>query len=46
MVTLTNEMKHCGEEMSEVEIMEKVLHTLTSQFDHKVVTIEKTMDLT
>lgn len=46
LVTLTNQMKRSQEEMSEAAVMEKVLCTLTSQFDHIVVTIEETNDPT
>jgi len=45
LVTLTNQMKNCGEEMRLVVIMKKVLSTLTSQFDLIVVTIEETKEL-
>ncbi|GAU44957.1 hypothetical protein TSUD_100290 [Trifolium subterraneum] len=43
--TLTNQMKNCGSTLSEEEMVEKVLGTLTHKFDHIVVTIEQTKDL-
>ncbi|GAU37412.1 hypothetical protein TSUD_361170 [Trifolium subterraneum] len=45
METLTNQMKNCGSTLSEEEMVEKVLRTLTHKFDHIVVTIEQTRDL-
>ncbi|GAU29140.1 hypothetical protein TSUD_59070 [Trifolium subterraneum] len=43
--TLTNQMKNCGSTLNEEEMVEKVLRTLTHKFDHIVVTIEQTKDL-
>ncbi|GAU10169.1 hypothetical protein TSUD_421370, partial [Trifolium subterraneum] len=43
--TLTNQMKNCRSTLSEEEMVEKVLRTLTHKFDHIVVTIEQTRDL-
>ncbi|GAU43786.1 hypothetical protein TSUD_378110 [Trifolium subterraneum] len=43
--TLTNQMKNCGSTLSEEKMVEKVLRTLTHKFDHIVVTIEQTKDL-
>lgn len=43
--TLTNQMKGCGEAMSNQVIIEKVLRTLTPKYDVIVVTIEETRDL-
>ena len=45
LVTLTNQMKNCGGNLGEQETVEKVLRTLTSKFEHIVVTIEETKDL-
>ncbi|WJX12170.1 hypothetical protein P8452_02697 [Trifolium repens] len=45
LVTLTNQMKNCGGNLDEQETVEKVLGTLTSKFEHIVVTIEETKDL-
>ncbi|GAU46965.1 hypothetical protein TSUD_143070 [Trifolium subterraneum] len=42
--TLTNQMKNCGSTLSEEEMVEMVLRTLTHKFDHIVVTIEQTKD--
>ncbi|GAU17773.1 hypothetical protein TSUD_171610 [Trifolium subterraneum] len=44
-VTLTNQMKNCGSTLNEEEMVENVLRTLTHKFDHIVVTIEQTKDL-
>lgn len=43
-VTLTNEMKTCGKTINEQTIVEKVLHSLTSQFDFIVAAIEQSKD--
>ncbi|GAU33702.1 hypothetical protein TSUD_148530 [Trifolium subterraneum] len=43
--TLTNQMMNCGSTLNEEEMVEKVLRTLTHKFDHIVVTIEQTKDL-
>lgn len=43
-LTITNEMKQCGETMTEQMIIEKVLRSLTAQFDHIVVAIEQSKD--
>jgi CII-binding regulator of phage lambda lysogenization HflD len=45
LVTLTNQMKNCGETLSDQTIVEKILKTLPSKFNHIVVTIEETKDL-
>jgi hypothetical protein len=39
LVTLTNQMKVCGETVSDVVKIEKVLRTLTPNFDRIVVEI-------
>ena len=46
MILITNEMKACGETLSEQVIIEKVLRSLTPQFDYIVVAIEHSKDLT
>ncbi|KAK2376919.1 hypothetical protein QL285_077661 [Trifolium repens] len=45
MIMITNEMKACGETLSEQVIIEKVLRSLTPQFDYIVVAIEHSKDL-
>ncbi|KAK2405339.1 hypothetical protein QL285_054585 [Trifolium repens] len=44
-IVITNEMKACGETLSEQVIIEKVLRSLTPQFDYIVVAIEHSKDL-
>ena len=44
-LTLTNAMKACGETMADQAIVEKVLWTLTPNFDHIVVAIEESRKL-
>ncbi|KAK2422184.1 hypothetical protein QL285_032738 [Trifolium repens] len=44
LVTLTNQMKVCGETVSDVVKIEKVLRTLTPNFDRIVVAIEESKD--
>ncbi|KAK2376280.1 hypothetical protein QL285_077088 [Trifolium repens] len=44
-IVITNEMKACGENLSEQVIIEKVLRSLTPQFDYIVVAIEHSKDL-
>lgn len=45
MVTLTNHMKSCGEKTSELQKVEKVLRALPAKFDHIIVAIEESKDL-
>ena len=42
-LTLTNQMKWCGEQIKEQLVIEKVLRTLISKFDHIVVAIEESL---
>ncbi|CAJ2653926.1 unnamed protein product [Trifolium pratense] len=43
--TLVNSMKNYGETVSDQQVIEKVLRTLNPQFDHIVVAIEESKDL-
>ncbi|KAK2352556.1 putative mitochondrial protein [Trifolium repens] len=43
--TLVNSMKSHGEQISDQQVIEKVLRTLNPQFDHIVVAIEESKDL-
>ena len=42
---LTNAMKSCGEKVTDLTIIEKVLRTLNPKFDHIVVAIEESRNL-
>ena len=42
----TNQMKANGEKMSDLSIVEKILRTLSVKFDHIVVAIEESKNLT
>src|ERR1051325_9699843 len=44
-ILITNEMKACGETLSEQVIIEKVLRSLSPQFNYIVVAIEHSKDL-
>ncbi|XP_019451809.1 PREDICTED: uncharacterized protein LOC109353904 [Lupinus angustifolius] len=44
-ISLTNQMKACGEVIKDQTIIEKVLRTLTPNFDHIVVAIEESKNL-
>ena len=44
-ILITNEMRACGETLSEQVIIEMVLRSLTPQFDYIVVAIEHNKDL-
>ncbi|KAK8934328.1 hypothetical protein KSP39_PZI014550 [Platanthera zijinensis] len=43
--TLTNEMKHNGETIDDVSLMEKLLRSMSKKFYHVVVAIEESKDL-
>jgi hypothetical protein len=45
LVSLTNQMKSCGEIISDLQKVEKVLRALTANFDYIVVAIEKSKNL-
>lgn len=38
-------MKHCGETVSNLMLIEKVMHTLTPQFDFIIVAIQQSKDV-
>ncbi|XP_042041040.1 uncharacterized protein LOC121786439 [Salvia splendens] len=44
-LAVSNQMKRNGEKLEDVRIMEKILRSLTPNFEHIVVTIEETKDL-
>ena len=44
-VTVSNELKRNVEELKHVRIIEKILWSVDSKFDHIIGTIEKTRDL-
>jgi hypothetical protein len=45
LVSLTNQMKSCGETVSNLQKVEKVLRALTANFDYIVVAIEESKNL-
>ncbi|WVY99308.1 hypothetical protein V8G54_025378 [Vigna mungo] len=44
-LTVANQMKACGDKITDVMIMEKILRSMSAAFDHIVVTIEETRDM-
>ncbi|XP_019436003.1 PREDICTED: uncharacterized protein LOC109342481 [Lupinus angustifolius] len=44
-ISLTNQMKACGEVIKDQTIIEKVLRTLTPNFDHIIMAIEESKNL-
>ncbi|XP_019414583.1 PREDICTED: uncharacterized protein LOC109326347 [Lupinus angustifolius] len=44
-ISLTNQMRSCVEEIKDQQVVEKVLKTLTSKYDHIVVAIEESKNL-
>ncbi|KAJ0040391.1 hypothetical protein Pint_27645 [Pistacia integerrima] len=42
---VANQLKRNGEMLSNTRIIEKILHSLDSKFEHTIVTIEETKDL-
>jgi hypothetical protein len=43
-MTITNEMRNFGEEMTEVQVVEKILRSLTENFNYVVCSIEESKD--
>ncbi|XP_022042121.1 uncharacterized protein LOC110944782 [Helianthus annuus] len=44
-MVISNNMQNCGEDMTEVKVVEKVLHSLTENFNFVVCTIEESKDI-
>ncbi|CAL1409822.1 unnamed protein product [Linum trigynum] len=44
-MTVANDMRNCGEEMSDGKIVEKILRTLTERFNYVVCSIEESNDI-
>ena len=44
-MTVSNKLKRNDEELKEVRIIEKILRSVDSKFDHIIVTIEETKNL-
>lgn len=42
---MTNQMLYCGETLSDESIVEKILRSVSSRFDHITVAIEQAKDL-
>ena len=45
LINLVNQMKACGEAMTDQQIVEKIMRTLSSRFDFIVVAIQKSKDV-
>ncbi|XP_020249240.1 uncharacterized protein LOC109826630 [Asparagus officinalis] len=43
--TIVNQIRSCGEDLPEKTVVMKVLRSLTTKFDHVVVAIEESKDL-
>jgi gag-polypeptide of LTR copia-type len=43
--SIINQIKSCGDDLTEKIVVMKVMHNLTSKFDHIVVEIEESKDL-
>ncbi|XP_045810757.1 uncharacterized protein LOC123905168 [Trifolium pratense] len=46
LIALVNQMQNCGENITDEMVVEKVLRSLTPSFDHVVVAIEYSKDIT
>ncbi|KAI3748357.1 hypothetical protein L6452_11377 [Arctium lappa] len=44
-MVITNDMRNCGEDMDDVKIVEKILRTLTENFNFVVCSIEESKDI-
>jgi len=44
-ISLAHQMRRNGENIDDVHVMEKILRSLDSNFDHVVVTIKESKDL-
>ena len=44
-LNLVNQMRRCSEKITDVIIMEKVMHAVTQSFDHIVVAIEEYIEV-
>ncbi|XP_014511454.1 uncharacterized protein LOC106770145 [Vigna radiata var. radiata] len=44
-IAVANQMKNCGETISDIMIMEKIMRSMPPAFDHIVVAIEESKDL-
>lgn len=44
-MTVVDSMRNCGEQMQDVKVVEKVLRSLTDQFNYVVCSIEESKDI-
>ena len=44
-LTITNKMRSLGDKMSDVTVIEKILHSMATKFDYVVCSIEESKDL-
>ncbi|WVY89239.1 hypothetical protein V8G54_034753 [Vigna mungo] len=45
LIIVANQMKACGDKITDAMIMEKILRSMPAAFDHIIVTIEETRDM-